>query len=348
MIYFNCDYLEGMHPSILKKLEETNLLQTVGYGEDNYCEAAAQLIKDICKSPEADVHFLVGGTQANLTVISSALRPHECVLSAKTGHVNTHETGAIEATGHKVEALPCGTDGKITAAQVSEYCSLHYSDAAQIHTVKPGMVYISHPTENGMLYTKQELANLREICDKYGLIFYLDGARLSYALTSDSTDVSIDDISKYCDVFYIGGTKCGAMFGEAVVINHPIIKKDFRYFIKQKGALLSKGRFLGIQFQTLFENNLYCEIAKKANMLAQKVAQACRDFSIPLLTDSPTNQQFLILSDTSISALSEKYGFSHWQKIDDTHSAIRICTSWATKSEHVDQLISDLKELSSK
>lgn len=247
MILFNSDYTEGAHPKIMQRLMETNLEQTVGYGEDEYCETARDAIRKACDAPEADVHFLVGGTQANFTVISSALRSFQGVLCADSGHINVHETGAVEATGHKVLALP-GTDGKINAKQVKEAFELHWKDDAHEHIVQPKMVYISHPTELGTLYTKAELEALHDVCQECGLYLYLDGARMGYGLAAPGTDVTLADVARYCDVFYIGGTKVGALFGEAVVICNPLLKPDFRYCIKQHGGMLAKGRLLGVQF----------------------------------------------------------------------------------------------------
>ena len=244
MIQFQCDYEEGACPQILKRLVETNLEQTPGYGEDVYCEAARAKIRALCAKEDAEVQFLVGGTQTNMTVIASILRPHQGVLAADTGHINVHETGAVEATGHKVLALP-SKEGKITGQQIKEYYDLHWSDESREHIVQPKMVYISHPTEVGTLYTKNELENISTVCKECGLYLFLDGARMGYGLMAPGTDVTLPDIAKCCDVFYIGGTKVGALFGEAVVITNPCLKQDFRYCIKQKGGMLAKGRLLG-------------------------------------------------------------------------------------------------------
>ena len=273
MIRFQCDYQEGAHPSILKKMEETNYEQTVGYGNDPYCESARKKIRELCNAPEADVHFLVGGTQTNFTVISAILRPYQGALAAVSGHINVHETGAIEATGHKVLALP-SEDGKITAAQVREAYEAHWNDADHEHIVQPGMVYISHPTENGTLYEKEELQALSRTCRELGLPLFLDGARLGYGLMSEKSSLSLSEIAELTDVFYIGGTKVGALFGEAVVITNPALKKDFRYLIKQHGGMLAKGRLLGIQFDVLFTDNLYFDIAKGADELAMRLRLA--------------------------------------------------------------------------
>ena len=344
MIRFNCDYLEGAHPKILEKLAETNFVQTPGYGEDEYCERARALIREKCQAPEAYVQFLVGGTQTNTTVIASILRPYQGVLSAVTGQINVHETGAIEATGHKVLPLP-SEDGKITAAQVQEAYDAHWADGSHEHIVQPGMVYISHPTENGTLYTKEELKALYETCSRLGLPLFLDGARLGYGLMSEKSDLSFPEIAAYTDVFYIGGTKVGALFGEAVVITNPALMKDFRYMIKQHGGMLAKGRLLGIQFLTLLEDGLYEEIAGKAVRQAMRLKEAFLEKGYPLFYDSYTNQQFPILPKEHLEQLKEKYSFELWEDLDEEYSAVRFCTSWATKEEQIDALIADLDEL---
>ena len=343
MIRFECDYLEGAHPEVLKLLNESNFEQTPGYGVDVYCNKARDIIRNLCDSKDADVHFLVGGTQVNKTVIASILRPYQGVVCAETGHINVHETGAIENTGHKVLTLK-SKNGKITAKQVEDEYKKHWEDGNHEHIVQPGMVYISHPTENGTLYSKEELTALSNMCKKYNLPLFLDGARLGYGLTAEGTDLTISDIAALCDVFYIGGTKVGALFGEAVVIINSLLKRDFRYFIKQQGGMLAKGRLLGIQFIALLENNLYFEISKHANKMAMKIKEAFKKKNIPFLFESFTNQQFPILSQDQIKRLKEKYAFSFWEKIDNEHSAVRFCTSWATKEEDVEKLIQDIKE----
>ena len=344
MIRFQCDYAEGAHPSILKKLEETNFDQTAGYGMDPYCDSARERIKKLCNNENVDVHFLVGGTQTNFTVISSVLRPYQGVIAAHTGHINVHETGAVEATGHKV--LPIlSEDGKITAAQVREMCNAHWDDADHEHMVQPGMVYISHPTENGTLYQKEELQALYDTCREFGLPLFLDGARLGYGLMSEASDLALDDIAKLTDVFYIGGTKVGALFGEAVVITKPELKRDFRYMIKRGGGMLAKGRLLGIQFDILFTEGLYFEISKHADDLAMRLKEAFIKKGYPLRYDSYTNQQFPILPDEHLDKLKEKYAYGFWEKIDDAHSAVRFCTSWATREEAVEELIRDIEAL---
>lgn len=342
MIYFNSDYTEGGHPEILKRLADTNLLQTTGYGEDEFCASARQKIKAACGRDGVDVHFLVGGTQANATVIAAALRPHQGALCADTGHINVHETGAVEATGHKALALPATPDGKITAAQVEAAYRAHVNDASFEHMVQPKMVYISLPTENGGLYTKAELSALRAVCDRAGLFLFLDGARLGYGLTAPENDLTLSDLCDLCDVFYIGGTKVGALFGEAVVISNPALKTDFRYHIKQRGGMLAKGRLLGLQFDTLFTDNLYFEIAAHAVEQAKTIADVCKKAGCAFLTDSPTNQQFPIFADKALAELKKRYVFSDWARVDGTHSAVRICTSWATADENVSALCRDI------
>lgn len=345
MIYFNCDYTEGAHPRILEKMLETNLEQSVGYGEDAYSDQARELIRQECRCPQADVQFLVGGTQANFTVIRSALRPHQGVISPASGHINVHETGAVEATGHKVLALPCGPDGKITAAQVAETVDAHWADETHEHQVQPKMVYISHPTENGALYTLEELEALSKACHDRGLYLFVDGARMGYGLTARGTDVTLPDLARLCDVFYIGGTKCGALFGEAVVLIHPELKQDFRYAIKQNGGMLAKGRLLGLQFLTLFTDGLYYDICRKANQQAYRIADTCKEAGFPFFAESVTNQQFPIFPNRLLKKLGEKYLYSVWAKVDEEHTAIRLCTSWATRDENVDALIEDLMTL---
>ncbi|TQR36116.1 low specificity L-threonine aldolase [Lysinibacillus sphaericus] len=346
MIRFENDYAEGAHKRILQRIVETNEEQTPGYGVDEYCEKARTYIKKACDVENADIHFLVGGTQTNVTTIASILRPHQGVVAATTGHIAVHETGAIESTGHKVLTLP-SDDGKIKAEQVKELYDAHWNDAAHEHVVQPGLVYISHPTENGTTYSKSELEKLSQVCRECGLPLFMDGARLGYGLVSLDSDLSLADIARLCDVFYIGGTKIGALFGEAVVIINEDLKKDFRYFIKQKGGLLAKGRLLGIQFETLFEDGLYFELSNHAVEMAMMIREAFVEKGFSLRYDSKTNQQFPILTNNALVKLSEKYSFTFWEKVDATHSVVRFCTSWATKYEHVEMLIEDIKELES-
>ena len=337
MIYFNSDYLEGAHPAIMEKLMETNMVQTVGYGEDEYCALAREKIKQACQAPDADVHFLVGGTLTNTTVIASILRPYQGVITAKSGHINCHETGAIESSGHKVLALP-SDDGKITAKQVEEYFLWHRDNPDYEHIVMPGMVYISYPTEGGTLYSKQELQDIFAVCQKYELPLFIDGARLGYGLMSDESDLTLPELARLCDVFYIGGNKQGALFGEAVVIMNPDLKKHFRFFMKQRGGMLAKGRLLGIQFDTLFTDDLYFKISRHAIEMAHQIREIFVSAGYPLFFDSPTNQQYPIIPDDELAILSKNFGSEYWERVDATHSAIRFCANWATTQENVDAL----------
>ena len=338
MIRFDCDYLEGAHPAILQKLMETNLDQTIGYGVDPYCEAAAEKIRAACACPGAAVHFLVGGTQTNTTVIYSLLRPWEGVLSADTGHVNCHESGAIEGTGHKVIALP-GRDGKLTAEMVENAFAAWKADASWEHIVKPGMVYISHPTETGTLYTLSELTALSETCRRLRLPLYLDGARLGYGLAAGDADITLPDVARLCDVFYIGGTKVGALFGEALVLPDPALIPDIRPLIKQRGGLLAKGRLLGIQFDVLFTDDLYFKLGKYAMDLAKILREGFAAKGYSFMCDSPTNQQFPILSAEQIARLSKDFSFDDYGPADAHHRYVRFCTSWATTEENVQRLL---------
>ena len=342
MIRFECDYLEGACPEIMTALSNSNYEQTAGYSTDPYCESARKRILAACENQKSAVHFLVGGTQANLTLISSVLRPWQAAVCADTGHIATHESGAIEAAGHKVITLP-GKNGKITAAQVEALMQAHLNDPTWEHVPQPGLVYISQPTEYGTLYTKNELAELSDVCRKYSLKFYVDGARLVYALACPENDVSLSDLARYTDAFYIGGTKAGALFGEAMVINSPECDDCFRCMIKQRGGLLAKGRLLGIQFDALFKDSVYLRLGKNAIDEAARIRSTLEGLGISFAVPSPTNQLFPMLPDTAISALSEKYSFSAWGRADETHSIIRICTSWATLPDNTDKLISDLK-----
>lgn len=344
MIYFNNDYSEGCHEKVLERLAKTNLIQTLGYGEDEYCATAADKIREKCGRADVAVHFLVGGTQANLTVIDAALRPHQGALGADTAHINGHETGAVEATGHKVLSVP-HQDGKITAAQVEQTVHAHRTNGATEHTVQPKLVYISQPTELGTLYTLAELEALSKTCRELGLFLFLDGARLGYGLEARGNDVTLPDIARLCDVFYIGGTKVGALFGEAVVIANPAINEDFRYLIKQHGGMLAKGRLLGVQFEALMEDDLYFKIAARADRLADQLRGCMKELGVPFLVESTTNQLFPILPDGVLEKLAEKYVYCEQERVDESHRAVRFCTSWATKEENVDELCRDLKAL---
>ena len=341
MIQFQCDYNEGCHPKILERLMETNFEQTVGYGNDQHCANARKLIREICEAPNADVHFLVGGTQTNATIISSILKPYQCVICADTGHINVHETGAIEHGGHKCFALP-GKDGLITASQIEKVLKTHFEDDEPEHCVQPGLVYISFSSEYGTIYSSTELQLISEVCHSYGIPLMIDGARMGYALMNEECDITLPELAQLADVFYLGGTKQGALFGEAVVIMNDNLKKDFRYNIKQGGGMLAKGRLLGIQFETLFTDNLYFDIARHADHEAMRIKKALQENGYPFLIESPTNQQFPILPNDLIEELSKDFLFSAWEKVDEDHTCIRICTSWATKSENVDKLIAML------
>ena len=323
----------------MERLLETNLEQTVGYGEDHYCAAAREAIRKVIGRNDADVHFLTGGTQANATVISSILRPHQGVLCASTGHINVHETGAIEHGGHKVLAVNA-KDGLLEAEQIRKAMELHYAEDGPEHTVQPGMAYISFSSELGTIYTLKQLEEISSACREHGLPLFIDGARMGYGLASEGCDVTVQDIARIADVFYLGGTKQGALFGEAVVITNASLKKDFRYFIKQNGGMLAKGRLLGLQFLTLFEDGLYFKVSEHAIRQALKIRDAFKAKGFEMLVQSPSNQQFPILDNDTMSRLSENFLFSVWQKIDDTHTAVRFCTSWATTDEAVDALIS--------
>lgn len=344
MVHFECDYLEGAHPRILERILVSNLVQAPGYGKDPDCGSAREKIKRACGTEDIDVHFLVGGTQANKTVIASVLRSYQGVLAAETGHIATHETGAIESNGHKVLTLPT-EDGTITGAQVRTYCEAHNANETREHTVQPGLVYISFPTESGTLYSKAQLEELSSVCREYGLPLFLDGARLGYGLASPANDLTLPDLARLCDVFYIGGTKCGALFGEAVVIANGSLQKDFRYLIKQNGGMLAKGRLLGIQFDVLFEDGLYFSICQKAVRQALSIREAFEEKGIPLHGHSLTNQQFPILDDDQLAFLKRDYGYEVWERLPDGRTVVRFCTSWATKQEHVDGLIEAVKRM---
>lgn len=339
MLFFVNDYAKGVYPKILEKIQANNLTAFSGYGMDSYCQSARQKLRQICNKPDADIHFLVGGTQTNMTVIKAMLAPYQGVISADTGHINTHEAGAIEATGHKVITLP-HNNGKLHASQIEQYLTDFYADANHQHSVFPSMVYISHPTEYGTLYTKDELSNISKICKQYDIPLFLDGARLAYAVCSDNA-VDLATIANLCDVFYFGGTKAGLLCGEAVVFSNPkFTPKHFYTIIKQQGALLAKGYFLGIQFDTLFSDELYLNIGKTAVEFSQHIAKSLQEKGYQLLLNSPTNQQFVILPNTKLQALSNDVQLAFWQKYDENHTVVRIATDWATTKDDVEKLIS--------
>lgn len=344
MYRFESDYLEGCHPAILARLQETNFEQTLGYGEDPHCAHAAELIRQACNCPEAEVHFMVGGTQTNATVISSILRPHQGVLCAESGHINVHESGAIEHSGHKVLALPA-TDGKISGKQIDTAMRAHHEDFSREHMVQPAMVYISFPTELGTLYSASELQEIRDCCRKWRLPLFIDGARLGYGLASSRSELTLPEIAAIADVFYIGGTKQGALLGEAIVFPNVSLAKDFRYNIKQNGGMLAKGRLIGIQFETLFTDNLYFRLATEADRKAELLSEAFEANSIQMLSKGGTNQIFPILTHEQIRQLSDNFGFERWQGMDDEHDAVRFCTSWATTDEATKALLEAISKL---
>lgn len=337
MLYFENDYSEGAHEKVLEKLIETNMVQMSGYGMDPYSESAKEKIKKACGCPDAEIYFLTGGTQTNQCVISALLHSYEGVIAAQSGHIGTHEAGAIEVSGHKVIALP-QEQGKISADTLADYLSSFYGDENHDHMVFPGMVYISHPTEYGTLYTKGELAELSDVCSEYCIPLYLDGARLGYGLAAKETDVTLTDVAEYCDVFYIGGTKVGALCGEAVVFTKENTPMHFVTRIKQRGALLAKGRLTGVQFDALFTDGLYFEISGNAIDTAERLKDIFREKGYEFYLDSPTNQIFIVLENEQMERLKKEVVFSFWEKKDDTHTVVRFATSWATKMEDVNKL----------
>ena len=344
MIYFHNDYSEGCHEKVLEALIRTNMEQTPGYGTDDYCKKAADKIRKICGREDLDVHFLVGGTQANMTVIDAVLRPHQAALGPVSAHINVHETGAVEATGHKVLSVP-SDDGKITAAQVRGVVEAHRASGSFEHEAQPKLVYISNPTEYGTLYDLAELEALSAVCREMGLYLFMDGARLGYGLTARGYDVTLPDIARLCDVFYIGGTKVGALFGEAVVFSNRAIAEDFRYLIKQHGGMLAKGRLLGVQFDALFEDDLYLKISEHAVRMADQIRNTFDSLGVKYLVPGVTNQIFPILSDDFLAELGKKFVFTDMERVDDTHRCVRFCTSWASTQENVDALCAELRRI---
>ena len=344
MYSFTNDYSEGAHKNILAALIKTNFEQTSGYGTDKYCEEASEIIKKLINREDSNVHFLTGGTVTNTAFISSALRPHEGVIAASTSHINVHESGAIEARGHKI-IVKEENNGKLLASDVEEVAKKHFDDEEREHCVKPKMVYISNPTELGTIYTKEEIKKLREVCDNYGLYLYLDGARLGSALTCVDNDVTLEDIASLTDAFYIGGTKMGALFGEALVINNEELNVDFRYHLKQNGGMIAKGRLLGVQFVELFKDGLYFEIGKHENRLANKLTLGIGNLGYGFYSMSATNQVFPILPNDILKVLLKKYSFELWEKLSEEKSVIRLCTSFATTEKAVDEFLKDLAKL---
>lgn len=337
MLSFESDYNNGCHPKILERLAETNEVTCPGYGEDEFCRSAKEKIKKACGCPEGDVFFISGGTQTNVTVIASMLKPFEGVITADTGHINAHEAGALEYTGFK--ALPIKNHrGKIDARELDEYIETFYGDDNREHMVFPGMVYISHPTEYGSIYSKKELEDISSVCKKRDIPLFMDGARLGYGLFGIGADLSLKDIAGLCDVFYIGGTKVGALCGEAVVFPGKRTPEHFVHMIKKHGALLAKGRLLGVQFDALFTDDLYFEISKNAMEKAKRLIQICKDAGLSFFYESPTNQQFVILENNALKNLSQKVRFGFWERYDDNHTVVRFATSWATKDSELEEL----------
>lgn len=343
MVSFESDYIAGAHPEVLKRLSETNLESLTGYGADHYCESARNKIRSLIGMPDAEIEFLVGGTQTNAVAISTMLADYEGVIAAGTGHVSTHEAGAIEYTGHEVLELQ-QKNGKIEPEALRQYLSDFYADENYEHMTIPGMVYISHPTEYGTLYSKEELERIHAICRQYSIPLFLDGARLGYGLMSKHTDVTISDIAQLCDVFYIGGTKVGALCGEAVVFTKRNKPKHFMTSVKRRGALLAKGRLLGIQFDTLFTDRLYFDISAHAIDMAEKMKRLFISHGLSLYIDSPTNQQFVVLEKGRLEKLQQRVAFSFWEKLDQSHTVVRFATSWSTTEEDLAALEEALRE----
>ncbi len=338
MIRLACDYQEGCHPKILERLVQTNLESTPGYGTDVYCESAKAKIKAACQAPEAEVYLLIGGTQTNATVIRSILRPCEGVIAVTSGHINGHEAGAIELGGHKVLTIE-PHDGKMVASELDQYIVDTLTAPSWDHGVIPAMVYISQATETGSVYNLSELQAISEVCHKHGMPLFIDGARMGYALVSESADMTLADIARLADVFYIGGTKVGALLGEAVVFTNTKLAKNFFTIMKQGGAVLAKGRLLGLQFDTLFTDNLYFEISRHAINMAMKLKTALKAKGYRFYSESPSNQQFVILENNQLAQLEQHVQVSHWCKVDEKHTAVRFCTSWATTEENIDRVI---------
>lgn len=338
MLHFDSDYMEGAHPAIIERLAATNLDQTPGYGTDEVCARAQERIRKACERPDAAVYFLTGGTQANAAVADQILRPWEGIVSATTGHITAHEAGAVEACGRKTLPLP-HVNGKLMATDVRALCEAYWADENREHIVAPGAVYLSHPTEYGTVYTLSELEALAAVCQDFDMRLFMDGARLGYGLAAVGTDVTLPDIARLCDVFYIGGTKVGALCGEAVVFTRPGLDDHFFTLMKKRGALLAKGRFLGLQFDVLFEDDRYCENGRHAVALAQRLAEGFRAKGYALAIESPTNQQFVILDDATRDRLAQSASFGFWERTADGRTVVRFATSWATRPEAVDELI---------
>ena len=337
MLSFESDYTTGAHPEILRRLAETNLDPQPGYGSDDYCRSAADKIKAACACPEAEVQFLVGGTQTNVLVADAMLQSWEGVICAATGHIHAHEAGALEFTGHKTLTLPAH-DGKLDAGEVREWIEVFYADANHDHMIFPGTVYISHPTEYGTLYTKDELTALSEVCRAYHIPLFMDGARLGYGLQSYATDLTLADVARLCDVFYIGGTKVGALCGEAVVFTKGNMPRHMLTTVKQHGALLAKGRLLGVQFDTLFTDDLYFRIGRHAIDMAEQLKALFRDKGYEFFKETDTNQQFIVLENEKMKQLEQQVRFSFWERADGTHTVVRFATSWSTTEQDIEAL----------
>lgn len=340
MFSFKNDYSETAHPRILQMMLDTNLVQTDGYSQDPYTAEAISLMKNKLDAQNVDIHIIPGGTQTNVIAISAFLRPHEAVISVESGHINCHETGSIEATGHKILTAPAA-DGKLTVDLIRQV----YEANQEEHTPRPRLVYISNSTELGTIYTKSELSAIYDYCKSHGMFLFMDGARIGSALCCKGNDLTFPDLPKLCDVFYIGGTKNGALIGEALVIVNDELKKDFRWHIKQKGAMLAKGKVLGIQFGCLFQDNLYLELATHANAMADILRDGIRELGYSFLVDSPSNQLFPIFPNAVLAELEKDYGVTFWGKVDETHSAVRLVTSWATPEERCHEFITTLRSL---
>ena len=344
MLRFNNDYNHTAHDKVLEAVMSSRNESFTGYGEDEWCGAAADMIRKVTACDEAAVYFLPGATQVNFIVCAAALRPIESIICADSGHIFCHEAGSVENTGHKITALP-GCDGKITAAQIAEEASKYYDDGEKEYLTKPGMVYISFSTEWGTIYSREEIAAISEVCKRYGMLLFVDGARMGYGLGADGNDMTLRDFAELADVFYIGGTKCGAMFGEALVIVNRQLQPGFRSYMKQTGAVLAKGWLMGLQFCTLLQDGLYFEITKRADEAAVRIREAFRQKDIPLYVESPTNQQFVLLTDDQKAVLEEKYIFEFMARTPDNLNCVRFCTGWNTTAEEVKQLIDDLGRL---
>ena len=344
MYRWNNDYNQGAVPEILEALSATNGTAYPGYGLDAWCEKAGSEIKKYLACPKAEVHFMLGGTQVNYTMAAAALRPYQGVVCASSGHIHVHETGAVENTGHKILAVP-EVNGKLTADGIRAVAEDYRISGVQEHITQPGMVFLSHPSEYGTIYTKAELQAIRKVCTEYGIMMYMDGARMGYGLGAADTDVTLADIASLADAFYIGGTKCGALFGEAVVLVNDALKDHFRAYMKQNGAMLAKGWLLGLQFDTLFKDGLYFDVTARADAYAMQIKQAFQSAGIPLFYENTTNQQFVILSNEQMEQIGKNHIYEYEQRIDDTHHAVRFCTSWATQAEAVEALVADIQKL---